>query len=82
MPCPFVSVKNSLLYPKSPREGTANSSRMRLPMAFICNSVPFLLPIAENTGPVISSGTSTTSRSIGSWRTPSISLYNTRGVET
>ena len=69
----MVSVRNSLLYPNSPRAGTRNSRRIRDPIAFMCRSSPFLSPMLWNTGPVLSPGTSTMRRSMGSYFTPSIS---------
>ena len=83
VPSPFVSVKNSVLYPISPLAGMLNS-------IFVCPSSagsmfiisPFLLPSFSITVPTDSSGTFTTKLSIGSHFTPSISFIITFGRET
>ena len=59
-----------------------NSRRMREPTALICTSSPLRSPMLWNTGPVPSSGTSTISRSTGSYSCPSMVLYRTFGVLT
>ena len=83
VPSPFVSVKNSVLYPINPLAGILNS-------IFVCPASAgsiltisaFLLPNFSITFPMQSSGTFTTSLSIGSHFTPSISLKITFGLET
>ena len=61
---PFQMMKNFGISYKTAGENIAKGYSS--PEAVICTSVPFLLPIAEKTGPVISSGTSARKRSMGS----------------
>ena len=63
-------------------EGTRNSSFIRLPTGVISMKSPLRAPSFSMTEPMQSEGTSTTTRSTGSQRTPSISWYSTRGGDT
>ena len=80
MPSPFVSVKNWLLKPMRPRAGISNSILVcPSPVGCIETISAFLRPSFSITVPLNSSGTSHTSSSNGSQRTPSISFTITSG---
>ena len=83
VPSPFVSVKNSVLYPINPLAGILNSIFVWPSSAgSIFTISAFLLPNFSITFPTQSSGTLTTKSSIGSHFTPSISLKITFGRDT
>ena len=82
-PVPFVSVRNSLRKPIRPRDGMRNSMRTRpLPWLTILIIRPVRAPSFSVTTPMNSSGTSTTSCSIGSASLPSTFRVMTSGLPT
>ena len=83
MPSPFVSVRNSVLYPISPLAGILNSIFVCPASAGSIFSISaFLFPNFSITFPTQSSGIFTTNLSIGSHLTPSISFMITFGLDT
>ena len=79
-PVPRVSVRNSVRKPISPRAGTRYSIRTQpVPWLVMCSIRPLRAASSCVTAPTYSSGTSTDSRSTGSWRLPSISRSTTCG---
>ena len=66
VPSPLVSFMNSVLYPRSPLVGTRYSIFENPFSPDICVIIPFLKLSLDITEPAYSSGTETTTSSIGS----------------
>ena len=80
---PRVSVSSSVRKPTRPRAGTTCSRRTQpVPWLMICSMRPLRRASSWVTTPRYSSGTSTVTRSTGSWTTPSISRVSTWGLPT